>query len=327
MPDVLTTRRDEHFSTNHSPLDSRRFSNIEDMEENCQANGWSIEYRQIQAGKLTANTIVGKCAHILLLDKSVSRRIEAVGTSPEGYITVFAPVGRAKSWINGQSCASGGIFVFDSLAQFHIVTNENSRVLLMLIPSSQLQGARYDDLFNREGYDRIRTGLLEPGAALAQSLSLLMLTAIYQSIDECWQITQAARLTTTLTTIFAQHPGTSKKKYQTPREESVRTINHAVEFIDEHLCGPICVNQICAHSATSLSKLERAFRHELNMSPTEYILARRLVAVNRELRGASSRGRQISQIAMDCGFNHLGRFSGAYRTHFGELPSETLRLS
>ncbi len=109
--------------------------------------------------------------------------------------------------------------------------------------------------------------------------------------------------------------------------ESFRTMKYAREFIEAHYSGPIRVSKICAHSAASLSKLERTFRRELNMSPTEYILARRLVAVNRELKRASSSGKRIAQIALDCGFNHLGRFSGAYRKHFGELPSATLRSS
>ncbi|MDY7441293.1 helix-turn-helix domain-containing protein, partial [Acinetobacter baumannii] len=32
----------------------------------------------------------------------------------------------------------------------------------------------------------------------------------------------------------------------------------------------------------------------------------------------------VSSIALDCGFQQLGRFSSEYKKKFGELPSETL---
>jgi len=35
-------------------------------------------------------------------------------------------------------------------------------------------------------------------------------------------------------------------------------------------------------------------------------------------------GSSVTDIALDCGFVHLGRFSGQYRQAYGELPSETL---
>jgi transcriptional regulator GlxA family with amidase domain len=33
---------------------------------------------------------------------------------------------------------------------------------------------------------------------------------------------------------------------------------------------------------------------------------------------------RIADIALNCGFTHLGRFAIAYSEKFGELPSETL---
>jgi AraC-like DNA-binding protein len=36
-------------------------------------------------------------------------------------------------------------------------------------------------------------------------------------------------------------------------------------------------------------------------------------------------GATVTEVALDCGFTHLGRFSSEYRRRFGELPSQTLR--
>jgi AraC-like DNA-binding protein len=47
--------------------------------------------------------------------------------------------------------------------------------------------------------------------------------------------------------------------------------------------------------------------------------------VRRALLGADSSKTKVTRIVTDHGFWELGRFSVAYRTLFGETPSETLR--
>ena len=49
----------------------------------------------------------------------------------------------------------------------------------------------------------------------------------------------------------------------------------------------------------------------------------RLEFARQMLIAGAPAGIQVTQVAMDCGFNHLGKFARAYRDRFGEPPSET----
>jgi AraC-like DNA-binding protein len=60
------------------------------------------------------------------------------------------------------------------------------------------------------------------------------------------------------------------------------------------------------------------------VSPKQYIQARRLNGVHRDLCKANLHGKRISDIANDWGFWHMGQFAADYRKFFGELPSEIL---
>ena len=60
------------------------------------------------------------------------------------------------------------------------------------------------------------------------------------------------------------------------------------------------------------------------MGPIRYLTLRRMHLVRRALLRADS-STTVTRIATDHGFWELGRFSVAYRTLFGETPSESLR--
>jgi methylphosphotriester-DNA--protein-cysteine methyltransferase len=64
------------------------------------------------------------------------------------------------------------------------------------------------------------------------------------------------------------------------------------------------------------------------MSPTQYVLLRRLKEVRRELRDANLNIVSVAEVAHRFGFAELGRFAKSYRATFGETPLVTLqRLS
>ncbi len=63
----------------------------------------------------------------------------------------------------------------------------------------------------------------------------------------------------------------------------------------------------------------------LGMSPTRYLLLRRLNMVRSALRRADPVTASVAEIARSCQFLEPGRFAVTYRTIFGETPSSTLR--
>ena len=105
-----------------------------------------------------------------------------------------------------------------------------------------------------------------------------------------------------------------------------RIIRRSLNYVEANLSRTISIADLSRVTATSVSKLERTFRNELGMTPSRYIAARRLVTARRFLGLAESTATTVASVAHDAGFKHLGRFSGAYRRRFGELPRETLQF-
>jgi transcriptional regulator GlxA family with amidase domain len=83
--------------------------------------------------------------------------------------------------------------------------------------------------------------------------------------------------------------------------------------------------EILARSlGVSVRSLFRGFQRLRGYGPMEAVRRARLLCVRRDLLAADP-GEKVTDVAMRWGFYHLGRFSGFYSEHFGELPSQTRR--
>lgn len=88
---------------------------------------------------------------------------------------------------------------------------------------------------------------------------------------------------------------------------------------------PVFVLDLCRAMGISQPTLFRAFRQTLGIGPKEYLQIRRLHLSRQRLLHDPDPGVSVQTVAYDLGFWHLGRFGSAYRTMFGEMPSQTLR--
>ncbi len=96
-------------------------------------------------------------------------------------------------------------------------------------------------------------------------------------------------------------------------------------FLEANPDQPLYLTEICAAIGVSERTLRLACEDHLGMGPIRYLSLRRMHLVRRALLRADPSTATVTRLATDHGFWELGRFAVAYRTMFGESPSESLR--
>jgi AraC-like DNA-binding protein len=100
-------------------------------------------------------------------------------------------------------------------------------------------------------------------------------------------------------------------------------LERARDYIHRHAHESFSMDDLERAAGVSRFKLFDCFRKHLGCPPMTYLKQYRLHAVHEALLSAKG-PRNVSTVAMDWGFTHLGRFAGDYKKCFGETPSATL---
>jgi len=102
-----------------------------------------------------------------------------------------------------------------------------------------------------------------------------------------------------------------------------RLVARAEDYIRSSYHEPLFMPQVAENLGVSLRKLQKAFSEQRGITPRQCLVKIRLEAARALLSEPGLRG-NVTSVALDCGFVHLGRFSQAYVDTFGEHPSSTL---
>ena len=106
--------------------------------------------------------------------------------------------------------------------------------------------------------------------------------------------------------------------------ERARIAKKAQEYIEEHYDDCIHMEDLCAESCIGVRTLQRCFKEYFDMTISEYLKTKRLDAAHRDLGDAQLKTNTVTEIALNHGFSHLGRFSVEFKERFGESPGITL---
>jgi transcriptional regulator GlxA family with amidase domain len=92
-----------------------------------------------------------------------------------------------------------------------------------------------------------------------------------------------------------------------------------------HPGDSLSVAELARHVGVPERTLRTAFQRCYGLSPLTCLRLIRLHRARRILRASCPDETTVTEVAFGLGFSDLGRFAGAYRRLFRELPSETLR--
>jgi len=124
-------------------------------------------------------------------------------------------------------------------------------------------------------------------------------------------------LVTCLTAAKVEQDGTAQRYH-------ARIMIRFEEVLAEHLSWPLHMPELRELIGVTDRTLRSCCAEFLGISPSRYVLLRRLKQVRIALRDADPDTANVAELARRFGFTELGRFSGVYRAAFGETPSTTL---
>lgn len=105
---------------------------------------------------------------------------------------------------------------------------------------------------------------------------------------------------------------------------SISVVRRVEAYMDANLQEPITVADLAKVAGIPMRSLYDVFARFTQATPAETLRKKRLYASREILLNADPDSMTVTNIAMSCGFVHLGRFAQLYRTEFGEKPSTTI---
>ncbi len=99
------------------------------------------------------------------------------------------------------------------------------------------------------------------------------------------------------------------------------------DYVDDHYFEAVHFVDLCRITNVGLRTVQRNFRDYFDLTVSEYLMTVRLDSARRQLAAAHQEETTVTNIAMDNGCRHLGRFSVQYRERFGQSPKKTLETN
>jgi len=305
-----------------STLVDASFHSMEEVTELTDSMDWPGEFHQLSKGLVTSRWRSLSLGDFSLISHHMDKRFHARMTAPRGCVALAITPPPHLMLVDGLELGNDKALVMDANSEVDFVSPGKTACTTLVLPESDFKACG-QALFPRF---RMRTS----GA----------LTRILQCPSSGWSALQGemtnllvngsvsaedlSHLLCRFFDLMAEEPERRQREVSLGNRSTGSVARRAQEYIEDHYSRTIRMEDLCRCTGVSMSTIRRSFSEYFQVSPFEYVKARRLNAARQALlAGDYSRG-SVTRIAVENGFTHLGRFSVEYREHFDELPKETL---
>lgn len=105
------------------------------------------------------------------------------------------------------------------------------------------------------------------------------------------------------------------------RRAAMARLDRLEAHLDDHLAAPLTLADLAGFAGVGVRTLNAICNELRGCTPMELLRQHRLEVARRRLQ--TEPGVSVTDVALECGFTHLGRFSAYYRVRFGEPPGDT----
>jgi AraC-like DNA-binding protein len=223
---------------------------------------------------------------------------------------------------DSRSQAGGELVISNPLEPLQLACSADCELLLVKIPASL-----FDEVCHEHGWVQPRRKASFDGSPRACSeLPNLcgLLSLLCQEIEggtATPQILQhyARTLACKLLTRFDNNIGMARN------DQKSECYRRLVDYIEQNIKDDISVETLARHANLSPRSLYLLFEKYANTTPRNFIRQKKLEQVYATLMDPARNIINVTAVALDYGFTHLGRFSEFYRSTYGVLPSDALR--
>ena len=303
--------------------------NVADAAEQAALLPWlPIEYRQMSPGGYAGGFEELALGNLRVIEEWQSQAVQKVGVMAPDCCTVSV-VASGGLQFSQHAVMPMHTYLLPASTEFDVQVPPNLRTLFVRLPQDTL----LDRLYTLD--ERTEASFQKNITAFATSGStayLATLDALFDLARSPGGLPDPVQMGRTLLDciLLTLNDACKIVHGDDPGLHARRRVSHVVSRAREYIEASLLADEapfmaeICAHAGVSERTLQYSFREHLGMTPIRYLRIARLHRVRRELSRPQAPHVSVTQIAMHCGFLHLGAFARDYRAMFHERPSETL---
>ncbi len=250
------------------------------------------------------------------------------GAPRPGGVSIFLPTRTpAAWWWNGRQCDDLSLLVDVPGADFCLATANAPRSWCGLyIPNQVLEEANGDvttAVDSKRGFFQVPRQRITRFRSIVAQLEAVVQEAPSVLESAAGQRAAGQKLLREVRELLAAPRAVEPTygRHVVPRKQIIRM---AMDFVEQHDCECLSVEQLATAAGVSERTLRDAFLRYFGAPPVQYLNRRSLHQIRKALLAADPSAATVTEIATQFGVWQFGRLARDYRFLFGELPSETL---